>query len=183
MCPVTRFGASRCTASNLLNCRRFRRWECVFGVCWTAVCCGLREARARRIARFYTGDRVPLRRGRAGIAQLAEQLSCKQQVAGSNPVAGSVSTRGFPETGDPLVLFGLSSVLSSVLSSGLRPVPGLGSGFGLGLGPGSGLGSGPGIGIGIGSGLGLGSTFGFRSRCPAAGANSPPRDRRVGAVE
>lgn len=30
---------------------------------------------------------------RAGVAQLAEQLSCKQQVAGSTPVSGSVLTQ------------------------------------------------------------------------------------------
>ena len=34
----------------------------------------------------------------AGVAQLVEQLTCNQQVAGSSPIAGSSEIKGFPET-------------------------------------------------------------------------------------
>jgi hypothetical protein len=40
---------------------------------------------------------VNVRRIFAGIAQLVEQLICNQQVVGSNPTAGSIVNRSFPE--------------------------------------------------------------------------------------
>ena len=38
--------------------------------------------------------------GKAGIAQLVEQLICNQQVVGSNPSAGSTSVNFFQRSGE-----------------------------------------------------------------------------------
>ena len=46
---------------------------------------------------FYVLDRekfCSVRIGSAGVAQLAEQLICNQQVAGSSPIASSMNWRG-----------------------------------------------------------------------------------------
>src|SRR5690606_25224061 len=72
----------------------------------------VRESRPRVWLRSYTGVATsPRRRTHAGIAQLVEQLSCKQQVAGSSPVAGSLRRPSPDHHGGGLRAFIPGSVL------------------------------------------------------------------------
>ncbi len=64
----------------------------------------LRLIYIKNFAFFPESEKIPVREWRcsAGVAQLVEQLTCNQQVAGSSPIASSIikvnsSSGGIPE--------------------------------------------------------------------------------------